>query len=129
MLRGSVAAGIVGVAVLIGSSSTPKLSDGLHPRGPRKQGIQRRAVVLGATGATGRKIVTQLLESSDWHVTTLVRKPSPASETSSGSQTDRLTEVVVGNTLELADVSVFRGHDVLFNCIGTTRAGGHSPRR
>ena len=127
VLRGGVAVGLMSVAVvLIGTSSqTRPLSDGQHPRGPRQQGNQRRAVVLGATGATGRKVVLQLLESNDWHVTALVRKAGASD--SGGPRSERLTEVVVGDMMELADVSVFRGHDVLFNCIGTTRAGGHSP--
>jgi hypothetical protein len=121
-LRGSVAVGLVGVVVVVMSSRPAEPPLAQHPRGPRTA-TKRRAVVLGATGATGRKVVAQLLASEDWSVTTLVRAASPAGSPKS----ERLTEVVVGNFAEMTDASVFENHDVLFNCIGTTRAGGHSP--
>ena len=96
-----------------------------HPRGTRDVSSPRRAVVVGATGATGRKLVDQLLASAQWSVTAVVRRPTfrVASEGAG------YVEVVLSDGLENADAdAVFAGHDVLFNCLGTTRGGGHEGR-
>ena len=54
------------------------------------------------------------LASDAWGtVTALVRQPSSA-------PIEGLTEVVVSDMLTMTDSKVFEGHDVLFNCIGTT---------
>ena len=120
LVRGGVVAAVAaGVAVLLPSAPLPTA----HPRGPRGGGapLRRSAVVVGATGATGQRLVGQLLASDAWgSVTALVRQPSSV-------PVEGLTEVVVPDMLTMTDGSVFEGADVLFNCIGTTRGGGHSP--
>jgi uncharacterized protein YbjT (DUF2867 family) len=72
-----------------------------------------KALVIGATGATGKELVNLLLESSDYsEVSIFVRRPT-------GKSHSKLTEHVV----DFSDVNSFRElitGDVLFSCIGTT---------
>jgi len=72
-----------------------------------------KALVIGATGATGKELVNLLLESSDYsEVSIFVRRPT-------GKSHSKLTEHVV----DFSDVNSFRKlitGDVLFSCIGTT---------
>ncbi len=74
----------------------------------------KRAVVLGATGATGKEVVQALL-SRNWSVTTVTRRSVEV------NNNDRVTEIITNftNTDEL--ISKWNGHDALFNCVGTTR--------
>lgn len=72
-----------------------------------------KALVIGATGATGKELVNLLLESSDYsEVSIFVRRPT-------GKSHSKLTEHVV----DFSEVNSFRElitGDVLFSCIGTT---------
>lgn len=84
----------------------------------------RSAIVLGATGATGRQVVAQLLESKEWgKVTTIGRRELPDEPKS-----EKLNHVVVPDfdKLDSTHTDKWAGHDVVFNCLGTTRsaAGG-----
>ena len=89
-----------------------------HPRGPIDK-TTRAAIVVGATGATGRKLISQLNSSPSWNkVTAIVRRPT-------NIQDPKYHEIVVLDLMTV-DKSIFEGHDVLFNCLGTTRSGGHS---
>jgi hypothetical protein len=99
-----------------------------HPRGPRDRAEPLRAVVAGATGATGTRLVDQLL-SAGHRVTALVRRETLRED--NVDNVDRrhtLYREVVVPDLRDADGSVFEGQDVFFNCLGTTRAGGHAPK-
>ncbi|WP_427873426.1 NAD(P)H-binding protein [Flavobacterium sp. MMS24-S5] len=72
-----------------------------------------KALVIGATGATGKELVNLLLESNDYsEVSIFVRRAT-------GKSHSKLTEHVV----DFSDVNSFRElitGDVLFSCIGTT---------
>lgn len=72
-----------------------------------------KALIIGATGATGKELVNLLLESTDYsEVSIFVRRPT-------GKSHSKLTEHVV----DFSDVNSFRElitGDVLFSCIGTT---------
>ncbi|MHC0445501.1 NAD(P)H-binding protein [Flavobacterium sp. 3-218] len=72
-----------------------------------------KALVIGATGATGKELVNLLLESNDYEaVSIFVRR-------STGKSHPKLTEHVV----DFSDVNSFQNlitGDVLFSCIGTT---------
>ena len=47
----------------------------VHPRGPKIDG-KKKAIIIGATGATGKKLLRQLLDSDHWDgVTTVTRRP------------------------------------------------------
>ena len=93
-----------------------------HPRGPRAQ-RPLKAVIVGATGATGRRVVELVLASPHWTgVTVVVRRP-----TGRKGAPVKYQEIVVPD-LSTVEAKIFEGHDVLFNCLGTTRAGGHVPK-
>ncbi len=72
-----------------------------------------KALVIGATGATGKELVQLLLESADYsEVSIFVRR-------STGKSHPKLTEHVV----DFSDVHSFQDlitGDVLFSCLGTT---------
>jgi uncharacterized protein YbjT (DUF2867 family) len=72
-----------------------------------------KALVIGATGATGKELVNLLLESTDYsEVSIFVRRPT-------GKSHSKLTEHVV----DFSDINSFQeliAGDVLFSCLGTT---------
>lgn len=72
-----------------------------------------KALIIGATGATGKELVEQLLEDSSYtSVSIFVRR-------SFGKSNPKLTEHVV----DFSDVNSFQDlitGDVLFSCLGTT---------
>jgi hypothetical protein len=72
-----------------------------------------KALVIGATGATGKELVNLLLESTDYsEVSIFVRR-------STGKSHSKLIEHIV----DFSDVNSFRElitGNVLFSCIGTT---------
>ncbi|MCR4029861.1 MULTISPECIES: NAD(P)H-binding protein [Flavobacterium] len=72
-----------------------------------------KALIIGATGATGKELVDQLLEDKDYtSVSVFVRRPF-------GKSHPKLTEHVI----DFSDVNAFQElitGDVLFSCIGTT---------
>ncbi|MET3029452.1 NAD(P)H-binding protein [Flavobacterium sp. UW10123] len=72
-----------------------------------------KALVIGATGATGKELVNLLLESIDYKaVSIFVRRPT-------GKSHPKLTEHVVN----FSNVNSFQNlidGDVLFSCLGTT---------
>ncbi|GAA3742582.1 oxidoreductase [Flavobacterium ginsengisoli] len=72
-----------------------------------------KALVIGATGATGKELVKLLLESADYsEVSIFVRR-------STGKSHSKLTEHIV----DFSDVNSFQElitGDVLFSCLGTT---------
>lgn len=72
-----------------------------------------KALIIGATGATGKELVDQLLEDKEYtSVSIFVRRPF-------GKSHPKLIEHVV----DFSDVNAFQElitGDVLFSCIGTT---------
>ena len=93
-----------------------------HPRGDISN-KKNRGIIVGATGATGSKLVKLLLESDKWEkITTVSRKP-----VFEGNSHKKLNEVII-NSFDKLDQTFnhWKGHDSFFNCIGTTRkiAGG-----
>jgi uncharacterized protein YbjT (DUF2867 family) len=72
-----------------------------------------KALVIGATGATGKDLVKSLLKDSSYtEVVIFVRKPS-------GIKDPKLTELVI-DFYQLQDIDQHIRGDVLFSCIGTT---------
>ena len=93
-----------------------------HPRG----GIvsqNKRALVIGATGATGAQLLSLLLESDNWEkITTISRKP-----VLNGDNHKKLNQILIDSFDNLDQTAEsWVGHESFFNCIGTTRkiAGG-----
>ncbi|MDQ6531432.1 NAD(P)H-binding protein [Flavobacterium sp. LHD-85] len=72
-----------------------------------------KALVIGATGATGKELVNLLLENNDYEaVSIFVRRPT-------GKSHPKLTEHVV----DFSNVNSFQSEitgDALFSCLGTT---------
>jgi oxidoreductase len=85
-----------------------------------------RAVVVGATGATGRQLVRKLCAESRWvSVTAVTRRPPSEGELYDGPQPEKLHVHVVGNLEEPGEeagiIEAWSGAHVLFNTLGTTR--------
>ena len=94
----------------------------VHPRGSRDD-TKKKAIIIGATGATGKQLLKQLLDSNHWDgITVITRRP-----VSDGQGHGKLHEVIIDSFTDLLSTKdEWHGHDVFFNCIGTTRgkAGG-----
>jgi len=82
-----------------------------------------KAIIIGATGATGKQLLNQLMQNQNCElVTSIGRKP-----VLDGAKNDKLVDIVVESLSNLsATEKSWEGNDVFFNCIGTTRqrAGG-----
>ena len=80
--------------------------------------MSKKAIVIGGTGATGRQLIRQLLKSDKWEqITSIGRKP-----VLDGEKHDKLQDIVLENLYDLSSTDeLWKGHDVFFNCIGTTR--------
>ena len=97
------------------------------PLRPREDRSGRSAVILGATGATGSKVLAELLRDDDWDdVISLGRREIYADGV---GRPEKLREVVVDYRRLKADArGAFMDADIVFDCLGTTRAaaGGAS---
>jgi len=82
-----------------------------------------KAIIIGATGATGKQLLNQLMQNQNCElVTSIGRKP-----VLDGAKNDKLVDIVVESLANLSSTEKsWEGNDVFFNCIGTTRqrAGG-----
>ena len=82
-----------------------------------------KAIIIGATGATGKQLLNQLIQNKNCElVTSIGRKP-----VWDGAKNDKLVDIVVETLSNLSSTEKsWEGNDVFFNCIGTTRqrAGG-----
>ena len=94
----------------------------VHPRG-NIVSQKKKALIIGATGATGTQLLSLLLESDNWDkITTISRKP-----VLNGENHKKLNQVVIDSFDKLDQTAdSWIGNDSFFNCIGTTRkiAGG-----
>ena len=80
---------------------------------------KRKALIIGGTGATGRRVVNQLLDSSDWSMVTSISRRSTLGDSITHP---KLNDVVISSLHDMESVfDQFTGNDVFFNCIGTTR--------
>jgi oxidoreductase len=81
------------------------------------------AVVLGATGATGRELVGQLLSSGKWSkVATVGRRAVEVPEAYKGYTPEKLQQHVVNmDNLATEAGEAFRGAHTVFCTLGTTR--------
>ena len=93
-----------------------------HPRG-KINSSKKKAIIIGSTGATGQKLLNKLLESHNWDKVTCISR----SRVFKKNEHEKLSEVIIDSFDDLESTSNhWKGHDVFFNCIGTTRkiAGG-----
>ena len=97
------------------------------PRSLEKVVSPLRAVVVGATGATGRQLVRKLCAESRWASVTAVtrRPPSDGELWDDGPQPEKLHVHVIRNIEEPGEeagiIEAWSGAHVLFNTLGTTR--------
>jgi len=81
-----------------------------------------KALIIGATGATGKDLLDILLKDEDYaEIVIFVRRPG-------GITHPKLIEIVT-NFDQLEDISGHIQGDVLFSCIGTTRKEAGSRKK
>ena len=82
-----------------------------------------KSIIIGGTGATGRKVLKQLIVNERCsHITSIGRR-----ELDSYQMHDKINHIVTDTLLDLSNVEQYwTNHDMFFNCIGTTKkkAGG-----
>ena len=82
-----------------------------------------KSILIGGTGATGRKVLKQLtLNKKCSYITSIGRR-----ELDSDQIHDKINHIVTDTLLDLSGIEQYWiNHDVFFNCIGTTKkkAGG-----
>ena len=86
----------------------------------------KKAVIIGGTGATGQQLIKQLLANDKWEqITSIGRKP-----VLNGNSHDKLQDIVLETLYDLSSTEeLWKGHDVFFNCIGTTRKRAGSAKK
>ena len=131
VLAASIAVGVLGFVAYEMGAGQPRLAE--HPRGAHQPQPARSAVLVGATGATGKQLLAQLLEDDGFTSVVAVGRRAPP-----GVEHPKLSTVIVADLtdadalreawpvpadLDDEEATVTR---VMFNCIGTTRgqAGG-----
>ena len=97
----------------------------IHPREYEKR-LDRKSVVIGGTGATGRQLIKKMLNSDSWgKVTSIGRKPVLG-----GEKHSKLNDIVLNSLQDMISIAnEFKDHDIFFNCIGTTRSRAGSASR
>ena len=76
------------------------------------------AIVIGGTGATGKKLIHQLLNNDNCIKVTSIGRKSVID----GKKHDKLVDVIVDSLFDLTSTKEhWNNHDVFFNCLGTTR--------
>ena len=77
-----------------------------HPRGDISK-KKNRGIIVGATGATGSKLVKLLLESDKWEkITTISRKP-----VLNGNSHKKLNEIII-DSFDKLDMTLIIGKDM-----------------
>ena len=90
---------------------------------PSHQKNRFNAIIIGGTGATGKQLLNQLLNNHNCKlVTSIGKRPALG-----GKKNDKLVDIVIESLLNMSSTEGYwKGNDVFFNCIGTTKkkAGG-----
>ena len=73
-----------------------------------------KAIIIGATGATGKQLLNQLMQNQNCElVTSIGRKP-----VLDGAKNDKLVDIVVESLSNLSSTEKsWEGNDVFFNCV------------
>ena len=82
-----------------------------------------KAIIIGGTGATGKRLLDQLIKNQNCDLVTSIGRRSVLD----GKKHDKLVDIVVESLFKMASTEKYwKDNDVFFNCIGTTRqrAGG-----
>jgi oxidoreductase len=123
---------ILGVSIVVGAGAfvykrhrdrnAPQF---IAPRVRANRPGGRRAVLLGGTGATGSKVLAELLRREEWSsVVSLGRRVVYDSDE---TRPLKLREMIVDyEYLEASSVGAWSNTDVVFDCLGTTRSAAGS---
>lgn len=86
-----------------------------------------KAIMIGATGATGSHLLLQLLSNDKCvKITSISRRPSKIDK----KNNKKLNEILIDNMNDLSRTeTAWKGNDVFFNCIGTTRTKAGSANK
>ena len=86
-----------------------------------------KAIMIGATGATGSHLLLQLLSNDKCvEITSISRRPSKIDK----KNNKKLNEILIDNMNDLSRTeTAWKGNDVFFNCIGTTRTKSGSANK
>ena len=86
-----------------------------------------KAIMIGATGATGSHLLLQLLSNDKCvKITSISRRPSKIDK----KNNKKLNEILIDNMNDLSRIkTAWKGNDVFFNCIGTTRTKAGSANK
>ena len=86
-----------------------------------------KAIMIGATGATGSHLLLQLLSNDKCvKITSISRRPSRIDK----KNNKKLNEILIDNMNDLSRTeTAWKGNDVFFNCIGTTRTKAGSANK
>ena len=78
-----------------------------------------KAIMIGATGATGSHLLLQLLSNDKFvKITSISRRPAKIDK----KNNKKLNEKLIDNMNDLSRTEIaWKDNDVFFNCIGTTR--------
>ena len=82
-----------------------------------------KAIIIGGTGATGKRLLDQLITNQNCDLVTSIGRRSVLD----GKKHDKLVDIVVESLFKMSSTEKYwKDNDVFFNCIGTTRqrAGG-----
>ena len=78
----------------------------------------KKAIIIGGTGATGQQLIKQLLINNKWGQITSIGRKSILN----GRINDKIQDIVLDSLFDLSSTEdLWKGNDVFFNCIGTTR--------
>lgn len=77
-----------------------------------------RAIIIGGTGATGKHLLRKLIINENFsRITSIGRRPAI-----DGEKNNKLEDIVIDSLMDLSSTEQYwKGNDVFFNCIGTTR--------
>ena len=86
-----------------------------------------KAIMIGATGATGSHLLLQLLSNDKCvKITSISRRPLKIDK----KNNKKLNEILIDNLNDLSSTeTAWKGNDVFFNCIGTTRTKAGSANK
>ena len=86
-----------------------------------------KAIMIGATGATGSHLLLQLLSNDKCiKITSISRKPLKIDK----KNNKKLNEILIDNMSDLSNTeTAWKDNDVFFNCIGTTRSKAGSANK
>ena len=86
-----------------------------------------KAIMIGATGATGSHLLLQLLSNDKCvKITSISRRPLKIDK----KNNKKLNEILIDNMSDLSSTeTAWKDNDVFFNCIGTTRSKAGSANK